>query len=329
MLKLADFLAKERASTKIYPPDDDLFTALNLCPLDSVKVVMLGQDPYHGPNQAHGLCFSALPPTKVPPSLRNMYKELKANYPDITIPTHGNLEYWASQGILMLNAVLTVRAGQADSHQNQGWEQFTDACISLVSKRLRSVVFLLWGSKAQKKAKMADGTRHNLLKAAHPSPLSSHAGFDGCKHFSETNAILKRIGRTPIDWQLPKDGTAREKPMVLATKKTSEEPPAAMEGVKESSETEKEDKTPFPTTATSEASSAPNGDAKPDNTASTAPVETVAEESSSTSSTAAVNEKSEEPDSVNSTAAIETSEPTTSQIEAVAPSAAAVAVSEK
>jgi uracil-DNA glycosylase len=208
MLELANFLAKERAAGKtIYPPEADVFTALNICPLDSVKVVIIGQDPYHQPNQAHGLCFSVLPPTKPPSSLRNMYKELKDNYPDIVIPKHGNLEHWAKQGVLMLNACLTVQRDAANSHQGKGWETFTDACIAAVSKRLRSVVFLLWGSYAQSKAKTADPKKHVLFKAAHPSGLSAHKGFFGCKHFSEVNRTLRQIGRQPIDWQLPQDGT--------------------------------------------------------------------------------------------------------------------------
>lgn len=207
MIELANFLAKERAAGKtIYPTEANLFTALNICPLDSVKVVMIGQDPYHQPNQAHGLCFSVLPPTKPPSSLRNMYKELKANYPDVVIPKHGNLEYWAKQGILMLNACLTVQRDLANSHQGKGWETFTDACIAAVSKKLRSVIFLLWGSYAQKKAKLADAKKHILLNAVHPSGLSANKGFFGCKHFSEVNKLLKQIGREPIDWQLPESG---------------------------------------------------------------------------------------------------------------------------
>lgn len=210
MLELADFLAKERASGyKIFPSDENLFTALNICPLDSVKVVMLGQDPYHQPNQAHGLCFSVLPPTKPPSSLQNIYKELKSNYPKIVIPKHGNLETWAVQGILMLNAVLTVRYDLPDSHAGKGWEKFTDACIIAVSQKLRSVIFLLWGSKAQNKAKVADAKKHIHLKAPHPSGLSAHRGFIGCKHFIEVNTTLTRIGRTPIDWQLPDSGTPK------------------------------------------------------------------------------------------------------------------------
>lgn len=221
MIELANFVAKERAAGKtIYPSEANLFTALNICPLDSVKVVMIGQDPYHQPNQAHGLCFSVLPPTKPPSSLRNMYKELKSNYPEIEIPKHGNLEYWAKQGILMLNACLTVQRDLANSHQGKGWETFTDACIAAVSKKLRSVIFLLWGSYAQQKAKLADAKKHVLLKAVHPSGLSANKGFFGCKHFSEVNKILKQIGREPIDWQLPESGEFLFNKTALATSST-------------------------------------------------------------------------------------------------------------
>jgi len=222
MLSLADFLAKERAAgITIYPAESNIFAALNICPLDSVKVVIIGQDPYHQPDQAHGLCFSVLPPTKPPSSLQNIYKELKSNYPDIVIPKHGNLENWAKQGILMLNACLTVRRNQPNSHEGKGWEQFTDACIAAISQKLRSVIFLLWGSYAQKKAKIADSKKHILLKAAHPSGLSAHKGFFGCKHFSEVNMLLKQIGRDPIDWQLPASGEPTFKSSPQAT------PPAA------------------------------------------------------------------------------------------------------
>lgn len=228
MLSLADFLAKERAAgATIYPPESNIFTALNMCPLTSVKVVMIGQDPYHQPNQAHGLCFSVLPPTKPPSSLRNIYKELASNYPDIVIPQHGNLEHWAKQGILMLNACLTVRRDLPNSHEGKGWETFTDACIAAVSKNLRSVIFLLWGSYAQKKAKIADPKKHILLKTTHPSGLSASKGFIGCKHFLEVNKTLQQIGREPIDWQLPASGAPRIQkvtPAPLTAASTSSNP---------------------------------------------------------------------------------------------------------
>lgn len=212
MADLADFVARERASgIKIYPAENDVFTALNLCPLDSIKVVIIGQDPYHQPNQAHGLCFSVLPPTPPPSSLKNIYKELKSNYPDFEIPKHGNLESWAAQGILMLNAVLTVRFDQPESHEGKGWEKFTDACIAAVSNRLRSVIFLLWGAKAKNKAKVADPKKQILLKAAHPSGLSASKGFFGCKHFIEVNKLLAQIGKEPINWQLPASGTSAQR----------------------------------------------------------------------------------------------------------------------
>lgn len=195
---------QERAAGKvIYPPQQDIFNAFKYTELDDVKVVMLGQDPYHGPGQAHGLCFSVLPGVRVPPSLANMYKELSADIPGFQIPGHGYLEPWARQGVLMLNTVLTVQAGQAHSHARLGWETFTDRVIQAVNEHCRGVVFLLWGSHAQKKGAMIDRQRHHVLAAPHPSPLSAHRGFFGCRHFSRTNELLTQQGRAPIDWQLP------------------------------------------------------------------------------------------------------------------------------
>lgn len=257
MLNLADFLAKERTTQTIFPSDDNLFTALNLCPLGDITVVMLGQDPYHGPNQAHGLCFSVLPPTKPPSSLQNMFKELKSNYPEINIPKHGNLESWAKQGILMINTVLTVRSAQANSHAGKGWETFTDAIISAVSKKHRSLIFLLWGSHAQSKAKTADATRHILLKAPHPSGLSAHRGFFGCKHFSEVNTTLARIGRTPINWQLPLDGTVSKPAVAAAPAAASSSAPSSQDPKSQSSVASDATSATAPVEAESVSSSAP------------------------------------------------------------------------
>ena len=203
MAALKSFLAAEKAAGKtIYPKGSDWFRALDLTPLDTVRVVILGQDPYHGPGQAHGLCFSVKPGVRPPPSLHNIYKELESDL-GLPRPNHGFLEHWAKQGVLLLNSVLTVEAAKAASHQGRGWERFTDAVIRLVNDRPDPVVFLLWGAHAQKKAAYVDTTRHLVLKASHPSPLSAHNGFLGCKHFSATNAFLKNKGLAPIDWSLP------------------------------------------------------------------------------------------------------------------------------
>jgi uracil-DNA glycosylase len=203
MAALKSFLTAEKAAGKnIYPKGSEWFRALDLTPLDTVRVVILGQDPYHGPGQAHGLCFSVKPGVRPPPSLLNIYKELES---DIGIPRarHGFLESWAKQGVLLLNSVLTVEAAKAASHQGKGWERFTDAVIRLVNDRADPVVFMLWGAYAQKKAAFVDTSRHLVLKAAHPSPLSAHNGFLGCKHFSQCNAFLESKGLAPIDWSLP------------------------------------------------------------------------------------------------------------------------------
>ena len=202
----AFLLAEKGAGKRIFPGGNEWFRALDLTPLDSVRVVILGQDPYHGPDQAHGLCFSVRPEVRTPPSLVNIYKELEA---DLGIPParHGFLEHWARQGVLLLNAVLTVEMSRAASHQGRGWERFTDAVIRLVNAKPQPVVFMLWGSHAQKKAAFVDsidkGGRHLVLKAPHPSPLSAHTGFFGCRHFSKANAFLEERGLKPIDWALP------------------------------------------------------------------------------------------------------------------------------
>jgi uracil-DNA glycosylase len=190
------------AGAKIFPDVSQYFRALDLTPLNQVRVVILGQDPYHGPSQAHGLCFSVMPGVRIPPSLVNIFKELQN---DLGMPraTHGFLESWARQGVLMLNSVLTVEQGQAGAHQGKGWEGFTDAVIRAVNAQDRPVVFMLWGAYAQKKAAFVDGNKHLVLKAAHPSPLSAHNGFHGCKHFSKANAFLSTRGERPIDWALP------------------------------------------------------------------------------------------------------------------------------
>jgi uracil-DNA glycosylase len=203
MDKLAAFLDTELdAGKQIFPQTSECFAALALTPLDRVKVVILGQDPYHGDGQAHGLCFSVQPGVRVPPSLKNIYKELES---DLSIPkeNHGNLESWARQGVLLLNSVLTVERGLAASHRGRGWERFTDAVIAKVNALPHPVVFLLWGAYAQKKAGFVDTDRHLVLKAAHPSPLSAHNGFLGCRHFSKANAFLEANGMQPIDWRLP------------------------------------------------------------------------------------------------------------------------------
>lgn len=202
MAELKAFLLAEKAAGKrIFPPGSAWFRALDLTPPDTVRVVILGQDPYHGPGQAHGLCFSVQPGVRPPPSLVNIYKELQRDL-GIAPPAHGFLEHWAKQGVLLLNAVLTVEMAQAGSHQGRGWERFTDAVIAQVNALDHPVVFMLWGSHAQKKAARVD-SRHLVLKAPHPSPLSAHRGFLGCGHFSKANAFLQNAGLEPIDWQLP------------------------------------------------------------------------------------------------------------------------------
>ena len=199
--KLFNFIGKEYASHEIFPPGDDIFNAFHLTPLKDVKCVIIGQDPYHNVGQAHGLCFSVKPEVEIPPSLVNIYKELHDDL-GCYIPDNGYLVKWAEQGVLMLNAVLTVRAHQAASHQNKGWEEFTDAAIRIVNEQDRPIVFLLWGGFAQKKAAMLNNPKHLILKAPHPSPLSVYRGFYGCKHFSKANEFLKANGITPIDWQI-------------------------------------------------------------------------------------------------------------------------------
>jgi uracil-DNA glycosylase len=204
MAALKDFLVAEKATGKrIYPRSRDWFRALELTPLDAVKVVILGQDPYHGPGQAHGLCFSVQPGVRPPPSLVNIYKELESDV-GARPPGHGHLAAWAQQGVLLLNSVLTVEAGVAGSHAGRGWEGFTDAVIAAVAARASPSVFLLWGSHAQRKAgHAAIHPRHLILKSVHPSPLSAHAGWFGTRHFSRANDFLAAAGLTPIDWQLP------------------------------------------------------------------------------------------------------------------------------
>ena len=203
MAELKRFLVDQRANGRtIYPRGCDWFRALDLTPLDKVRVVILGQDPYHGPGQAHGLCFSVPLDVRPPPSLKNIFKELESDL-GILPAEHGFLEHWASQGVLLLNSVLTVEMGRAASHRMRGWERFTDAVVRLVNAKPEPVVFMLWGSYAQKKAEFVDRSRHLVLKAAHPSPLSAHAGFFGCRHFSQANRFLEERGLEPIDWALP------------------------------------------------------------------------------------------------------------------------------
>ena len=199
--QLYNFVREEYARTVVYPPADDIFNAFHLTPLSEVKVVILGQDPYHNVNQAHGLCFSVQPTVEIPPSLENIYKELHDDL-GCKIPNNGYLVKWAKQGVLLLNTVLTVRAHQANSHQNIGWEQFTDAVIEILDQQDRPMVFLLWGKPAQRKKAMLHNPNHLILEAPHPSPLSAYRGFFGCRHFSKTNQFLEEHGLTPIDWQI-------------------------------------------------------------------------------------------------------------------------------
>lgn len=200
---LSAFVATERANGKtVYPKEEDVFQAFELTPLDQVKVVILGQDPYHGPDQAHGLCFSVQPGVKIPPSLRNIFKELAADIPSFTVPSHGCLVDWAEQGILMLNTVLTVEQGKAHSHAKAGWETFSDNVIAFLNNRPQPIIFVLWGNHAQKKGLHIDESRHQILTSVHPSPLSARRGFFGGHHFSTINKMLEQRGETPIDWQL-------------------------------------------------------------------------------------------------------------------------------
>ncbi len=199
--QLYEFVRQEYAATTIYPPADDIFNALHLTPLSEVKVLILGQDPYHNAGQAHGLCFSVKPEVDIPPSLENIYKELESDL-GCYIPDNGYLVKWAKQGVLMLNTVLTVRAHQANSHQGKGWEQFTDAIIQAVNAQERPIVYMLWGRPAQSKIPMLTNPKHLILKAPHPSPLSAYRGFFGCRHFSQANAFLEKNGIEPIDWQI-------------------------------------------------------------------------------------------------------------------------------
>jgi len=208
MGELKRFLLAERDRGRtIFPRACDWFRALDLTPLDKVRVVILGQDPYHGEGQAHGLCFSVPPGVRPPPSLVNIFKELESDL-GFRPSRHGLLEHWAKQGVLLLNSVLTVEMGQAASHRERGWERFTDAVVRLVNDKSEPVVFMLWGSYAQKKAAFVDTSKHMVLKAPHPSPLSAHSGFFGCRHFSKANAFLESKGLQPIDWALPECETA-------------------------------------------------------------------------------------------------------------------------
>jgi uracil-DNA glycosylase len=203
MRALSAFLRERRAAgARIYPPGPEIFAAFEATPFDRVKVVILGQDPYHGPGQAHGLCFSVRPGVPVPPSLENMFKELQRDL-GLPRPDHGWLVPWARQGVLLLNAVLTVEEGRAGAHQGRGWEGFTDHVVDVLNREREGLVFLLWGAYAQKKGAIVDGRRHRVLRTTHPSPLSAHRGFLGCGHFSAANDYLVRHGQAPIDWSLP------------------------------------------------------------------------------------------------------------------------------
>lgn len=202
MLKLQSFLREERKTQTIYPAREDTFNAFKYCPLDKVKVVILGQDPYHGQGQAHGLCFSVKRGIKPPPSLVNIFKELEASVARFTRPKHGELSAWAHQGVFLLNTCLSVRAGEPSSHFNKGWEIFTNKVIQTINEECEGVVFMLWGAPARKKAAMIDKNKHLVLEAPHPSPLSAHRGFLGCGHFSQANDYLQEQEKTVIDWRL-------------------------------------------------------------------------------------------------------------------------------
>ncbi len=199
---LQAFVHQERTEHEVFPPHDEVFAALHLTPLAEVKVLILGQDPYHGPGQAHGLCFSVRPPVPPPPSLQNIFIELEQDL-GVSPPGHGSLHHWAGQGVLLLNATLTVRARQAGSHQKRGWETFTDEVIRTVGAKEDLVVFILWGSYARQKKKLIDTARHHVIESPHPSPLSAHRGFFGSRPFSRANEALAAAGRAPVDWSLP------------------------------------------------------------------------------------------------------------------------------
>jgi uracil-DNA glycosylase len=199
---LRAFVDEERRHHQVFPPSDDVFAALHLTPFSEVKVLILGQDPYHGPGQAHGLCFSVRPGIDVPPSLRNIHAEMESDL-GVPQPDHGNLEAWARQGVLLLNATLTVRAHEAASHQRRGWETFTDEVIRAVAAKTERVVFILWGSSARRKKALVDTSRHVVIESPHPSPLSAHRGFLGSRPFSRANAALVAAGRDPVDWRIP------------------------------------------------------------------------------------------------------------------------------
>jgi uracil-DNA glycosylase len=200
-IDLKTFLVEEKEKYDVYPPGPQIFSAFDHTPFENVKAVILGQDPYHGQGQANGLCFSVSAGIRKPPSLVNIFKELNSDL-GVAIPQNGNLEPWAKQGVLLLNATLTVRASQAGSHQNKGWETFTDAVIRQLSEQRSGIVFLLWGAYAQAKAKTIDSTKHHILKAAHPSPFSAYNGFMGCRHFSKTNELLRQMGKEEINWAI-------------------------------------------------------------------------------------------------------------------------------
>ncbi len=203
MRQLKQFLLQQKQAGKtIYPESKNIFNAFNTTPLNKVKVVILGQDPYHGPHQAHGLCFSVQPGVVAPPSLKNIFKEIERDF-GFASPNHGCLQSWAEQGVLLLNATLTVEQARAGSHQGQGWEQFTDRAIQVLNEQCQGVVFLLWGSYAQKKRELINTSKHLILTAPHPSPLSAYRGFIGCGHFSQANKYLQQQAQTPIDWRLP------------------------------------------------------------------------------------------------------------------------------
>ncbi|MGF1696757.1 uracil-DNA glycosylase [Vibrio lamellibrachiae] len=201
--KMMTFIDDERSGgSRIYPAQEDVFRAFEMTPFDQVKVVILGQDPYHGPNQAHGLSFSVLPNVKTPPSLVNIYKELTQDIDGFKAPNHGSLESWAKQGVLLLNTVLTVEQGKAHSHSKIGWETFTDHMIDQIVQHNEGVIFILWGAHAQKKGRFIDRDKHHVLTSVHPSPLSAYRGFFGCQHFSQVNQLLEKQNRQPIDWKL-------------------------------------------------------------------------------------------------------------------------------